>query len=147
LHVDQYADGGIDCRDFLDELKKEPPTPPYSSGISMPMRPRSKRRWIILGDIFWASSISRTSGAISFRANLRTVSWRICSSAVSVESGAGSAVSIAIAGMGEESPRTGCVVILPEGKLTDQRWDRQIFYGVILGEAIRNGIVQELDRW
>ena len=83
------------------ELKKDAPTPPYSTGISMPRRPRSKSCAMRAGLIFCASSISRTSGAILLRANLRTVSWRSCSSAVRVERGAMRGFSVASASMNE----------------------------------------------
>ena len=50
------------------------PAPPYSSGISMPMRPCSKHCSIKAGSIFSASSISRTLGRIWSWANLETES-------------------------------------------------------------------------
>lgn len=50
------------------------PAPPYSSGISMPIRPCSKRDSMTVGSMVSASSMDRTLGAMVARANLETVS-------------------------------------------------------------------------
>src|SRR2546423_13067688 len=53
-------------------LVKFMPDPPYSSGISTPIRPCSNSCSTIVGSIFSASSISRTLGAMTSAANLDT---------------------------------------------------------------------------
>ena len=51
------------------------PAPPYSSGISMPIRPCSKHCSMISGSIFSASSISLVLGRMTSDANLATCSF------------------------------------------------------------------------
>ncbi len=50
------------------------PAPPYSSGISMPMRPCSKHCSTTAGSMASASSMARALGSTASRANLRTCS-------------------------------------------------------------------------
>lgn len=50
------------------------PAPPYSSGISIPMRPCSKSCSTIAGSIFSASSISLDLGSMTSVANFDTAS-------------------------------------------------------------------------
>ncbi len=54
-------------------MKIDPAAPPYSSGISIPMRPSSKNLVMSSGRNFAASSMSWTWGRISVSANSRTV--------------------------------------------------------------------------
>ena len=68
-------------------MKKEPPEPPNCSGISIPIKPISKRDLITSGSIFWASSISSTFGPIVVFANFSISSKNIFSSSVKTEIG------------------------------------------------------------
>src|ERR1700722_1154030 len=79
------------------DWKNEPPCPPYSSGISMPIRPISKNWWMRSLRKTPASSIARTWGRISSRANLRTVVWKSSSSSVSAVRGRGAASVMGVA--------------------------------------------------
>src|SRR5689334_2126917 len=70
-------------------VKKFAPAPPNSSGVSMPIKPRSKHCLMIAGSSFATSSMCSTRGRNSPSANSRTLPRNIVSSSVSVVSGLG----------------------------------------------------------
>src|SRR5215210_1644632 len=61
-------------------MKSEPPAPPYSSGTSIPMSPRSKYLGSSTGSILPAFSISATRGRTSSSAHAATASRNMISS-------------------------------------------------------------------
>ena len=70
------------------DMKKLAPAPPYSSGISMPIRPSSNSSRSRSSGWLRACSISATRGRILSSANSRTVSRKIRSSSASSVIGA-----------------------------------------------------------
>src|ERR1035437_10999701 len=83
------------------DWKNVPPWPPYSSGISIPIRPISKNCLTMSLRKTPASSISRTYGRICSRANRRTVVWKSRSSSDSAVNGGGGVSRASRAGMSE----------------------------------------------
>src|SRR2546423_3233992 len=67
--------------------KNDPPAPPNSSGVSIPISPRSKHCFKSEGSRWACSSISSTRLRISPSANSRTLSRNICSSSERVVRG------------------------------------------------------------
>ena len=76
--------------------KNEPPAPPYSSGVSMPIKPTSKHCFSSAGSRCPCSSIASTRLRISPSANSRTLVRNICSSSESVVSGRANDSSTAV---------------------------------------------------